>query len=111
MSGDWIRVADALEIEIGGAAVARYEGHQIAVFRLGESDFRAVDNLCPHEGYPLVLSEHQALGDDPQAVVPLLAALRLLDSPLRERQVRRNSEEAVRFIGAGKPPRRLTTAP
>jgi len=57
------------------------------------------------------LSEHQALGDDPQAVVPLLAARRLLDSPLRERQVRRNSEEAVRFIGAGKPPRRLTTAP
>jgi nitrite reductase/ring-hydroxylating ferredoxin subunit len=54
MSGDWIRVADALEIKIGGAIVARHEGHQIAVFRLGESDFRAVDNLCPHEGYPLV---------------------------------------------------------
>jgi hypothetical protein len=57
------------------------------------------------------LQEHESLGHDPQAAVPLLAGRRLLESPLRERQVRRNSEEAVRFIGGGKPPRRLTTAP
>lgn len=54
MSSEWIQVGAVAGIDIGGATVVRHEGRQIAVFRIGESDFRAVDNLCPHEGYPLV---------------------------------------------------------
>ena len=31
----------------------KLDGRQIAVFRLTGDEVRAVDNLCPHEGYPL----------------------------------------------------------
>ena len=38
----------------GGARVFRSGGDQVAVFRLEDGQIFAVDNRCPHEGYPLV---------------------------------------------------------
>jgi nitrite reductase/ring-hydroxylating ferredoxin subunit len=39
-------------IEDGGVRTVKVEGHQLAVFRRGEQ-LHAIDNRCPHEGYPL----------------------------------------------------------
>jgi nitrite reductase/ring-hydroxylating ferredoxin subunit len=38
----------------GRARVLRASGRQIAVFHCDDGALRAIDNLCPHEGYPLV---------------------------------------------------------
>lgn len=42
------------EIPQGGSRVWRVEGRQIALFRTDAETVYAVDNACPHEGYPLV---------------------------------------------------------
>ena len=58
MSESWIRVCPEAEFELGKARVAKGEAagkrYQIAVFKTEEGRYDAVDNLCPHEGYPLV---------------------------------------------------------
>lgn len=46
---------------------------------------------------------------DPRGALPILALIRLLASPLQERRVRRSAHEAIRFLGEGKPPERLTS--
>ena len=48
-----IRVPGA-DLPTGGQILVRSGGRQIAVFRLQSGDLYAVDNQCPHEGYPLV---------------------------------------------------------
>jgi nitrite reductase/ring-hydroxylating ferredoxin subunit len=50
----FLRVLGAGEISPGQAKVVRVEDKQIAVFRIGEDKYYAIDNRCPHEGYPLV---------------------------------------------------------
>ncbi len=58
MSELWISVCPETEFELGKAKVAKGEEsgkrYQIAVFKTEEGRYDAVDNLCPHEGYPLV---------------------------------------------------------
>lgn len=50
---NWVRVGRSDEIEDGRAkVVAVTDGERIAVFRDGTT-FRAVSNLCPHQGGPL----------------------------------------------------------
>src|SRR5690349_20450440 len=49
----FVRVADAADIPAGGAKVVKSCGKQIAVFQPSEGQFYAIDNRCPHEGYPL----------------------------------------------------------
>ncbi len=43
--------SDALEV--GDVKVVKRDGQQVAVFRLQDGSLAAVDNRCPHEGYPL----------------------------------------------------------
>jgi nitrite reductase/ring-hydroxylating ferredoxin subunit len=50
----FVKVLNAGDLEPGQAKVVRVENKQIAVFRLEDNKFCAVDNRCPHEGYPLV---------------------------------------------------------
>ena len=49
----WTRVIDVDAIAIGAAATVRPDGKQVAVFRVDADSVWAVDNRCPHEGYPL----------------------------------------------------------
>lgn len=53
MDGSWISAFPLAELSVGGARVA-HGPVPIAVFRLEEQTLYAVDNRCPHEGYPLV---------------------------------------------------------
>ncbi|MCB9673736.1 MAG: Rieske (2Fe-2S) protein [Alphaproteobacteria bacterium] len=50
---EWIEAFEAGALEPGGVRVVRHAGHQIAVFHRGADGLVAVDNRCPHEGYPL----------------------------------------------------------
>ncbi|WP_435181561.1 Rieske (2Fe-2S) protein [Halorussus sp. AFM4] len=48
----FVRVADADELREAGRTVARADGRALALFH-HEGEFRAVDNRCPHMGFPL----------------------------------------------------------
>ncbi len=50
--GDWVRVAEAVQLAEGGALGARPLGHPVAVFRRGGKLF-ATDSLCTHAFVPL----------------------------------------------------------
>lgn len=50
---DWHRAFPLAELEIGQGRVLREGDKHIAVFRLQGDAVYAVDNRCPHEGYPL----------------------------------------------------------
>lgn len=52
MTQQWNRVLAVDELADGTAKTVRTAGEQIAVFRSGDAVY-AVDNRCPHEGYPL----------------------------------------------------------
>ena len=52
MAARWTRTIPVTEIPEGGARTVKRGGKQIAMFRAGE-EVHAVDNRCPHEGYPL----------------------------------------------------------
>ncbi len=49
----WERAFPLAELPQGGARLFRARGQQVAVFRPQENEVFAVDNRCPHEGYPL----------------------------------------------------------
>ena len=42
------------DLPAGGQTLVKSEDRHIALFRLPSGDLYAVDNQCPHEGYPLV---------------------------------------------------------
>src|SRR2546421_4293135 len=48
----FVRVAALTEVPVGGSLVVRAGGHTIALFHTAEGIF-AVDNRCPHMGFPL----------------------------------------------------------
>jgi len=50
----WVTACRADELAAGAARVFREDGLQIALFRRATGELHAVDNRCPHEGYPLV---------------------------------------------------------
>src|SRR5216117_869113 len=50
----FIKVLNTRDLQPGQAKVVRVEEKQIALFRLDDGKCYAVDNRCPHEGYPLV---------------------------------------------------------
>jgi nitrite reductase/ring-hydroxylating ferredoxin subunit len=41
------------DVRLGEMKVFRYRGRELAVARTGEDEFRAVRNVCPHQGAPL----------------------------------------------------------
>jgi len=53
MDERWIRVLDLDALAAGAARVVRPAGKQIALWRIESGEVFAVDNRCPHQGYPL----------------------------------------------------------
>lgn len=49
----WVRACDAARLISSAAITVKIEGAQIALFRTAAGVVRAIDNRCPHEGYPL----------------------------------------------------------
>ncbi|GAB4557230.1 MAG: hypothetical protein Tsb0020_01180 [Haliangiales bacterium] len=49
----WVRIADDDAVRVGAPRTVRVDKHQIVVFRLPSGSLHAIDNRCPHEGYPL----------------------------------------------------------
>jgi len=49
----WTPLVPLAELAPGGMRVAKAGGRQVLVHRDGEGRLFAVDNRCPHEGYPL----------------------------------------------------------
>src|SRR5687768_4851344 len=50
----WTKAIELDAVPVGGARAVKREGHQIAFFRPVEHEVHAIENRCPHEGYPLV---------------------------------------------------------
>ncbi len=50
----WQQVVAMSEIAIGDRYLFREDKRRIAVFRIAGDEFYAIDDACPHEGYPLV---------------------------------------------------------
>jgi len=57
----WTKVCGLAEISVGSGTCARLGGAQVAVFRISESEIRAVQNVCPHSGAPVL---HQGMVGD-----------------------------------------------
>jgi nitrite reductase (NADH) small subunit len=51
---EWREIGLATEIERTGRLIARIEGREIGVLRVG-TELRAIRNRCPHHGGPLCL--------------------------------------------------------
>ncbi len=49
---EWIRAAALSEVPPGKPHPVRLKGHTIALFQ-EDGGLRAVDNRCPHMGFPL----------------------------------------------------------
>lgn len=49
----WVRAFALDELAVGGGRLFRQDDKHVAVFRVAEAELYAVDNRCPHEGYPL----------------------------------------------------------
>ena len=50
----WKEVCVSEALAPGEGRLVRVEGLKIAVFRSQDGALYAVDNACPHEGYPLI---------------------------------------------------------
>ncbi|MEZ4452959.1 MAG: Rieske (2Fe-2S) protein [Nannocystaceae bacterium] len=50
----WIPAFRLAELAVGDARIVQHQRQRIAVFRVGEAELHAIDDRCPHEGYPLV---------------------------------------------------------
>lgn len=68
----WTRVCALDDIPVGSGICVRIGVKQAAVFRLSESEVRSVQNICPHQGVPVM---HQGIvGDahgEPKVACPL----------------------------------------
>jgi nitrite reductase/ring-hydroxylating ferredoxin subunit len=53
MTDLWTRACSLDSLPVGGRRIFKRDGHQIALFRPERDAVYAVDNLCPHQGYPL----------------------------------------------------------
>lgn len=54
---DWTTAFALNDLAPGQARLLKTDTHRVAVFRLQDGAVFAVDNACPHEGYPLVQGE------------------------------------------------------
>jgi nitrite reductase/ring-hydroxylating ferredoxin subunit len=52
-TANWHNLGPLEQLETNGRALTKIEGRQIAIFAT-ESGLYAINNRCPHEGYPLV---------------------------------------------------------
>lgn len=51
--GNWIRVLDNDSLSTDKPRALKAQGRSIVLFRLADGGTHALDNRCPHEGYPL----------------------------------------------------------
>ena len=51
---EWVTALQLEELPVGGAHLFSSGDHRVAVFRTAPDTAHAIDNRCPHEGYPLV---------------------------------------------------------
>lgn len=82
----WVRIARCDSVPVREGRAVRLNGHEIAIFNLGER-FLATDNQCPHQGGPL--SDGIVAGDS--VVCPLHAWRIRLDSGQVERPAREHA--------------------
>jgi nitrite reductase/ring-hydroxylating ferredoxin subunit len=54
MEREWVSAGPLAQLPVGEPRLVRHGRRQAAVFLLEDGQLRAVDNRCPHEGYPLV---------------------------------------------------------
>ena len=54
MSTGWTAAFPLSKLPVGGGRMFTQDRDQVAVFRIDEETLYAVDNRCPHEGYPLI---------------------------------------------------------
>lgn len=54
MESHWTPAFPSATLAPGGARLLSAKGHRVAIFRVESGEIYAVDNACPHEGYPLV---------------------------------------------------------
>ena len=52
-NSDWVDIGAADDFPLGYQGAIRVKNHTIALFRLNSGEFYAVNNTCPHQGYPL----------------------------------------------------------
>ncbi len=52
-AANWQATLDLDELKTGGMSVWKQDGQQIVLCRTEEDEVFALDNRCPHEGYPL----------------------------------------------------------
>jgi len=50
----WTPAFSLDQLPVGGSRLFKRGRDQVAVFRLEEDELYAIDNRCPHEGYPLI---------------------------------------------------------
>ncbi len=50
----WVPALQLDDVPVGGARLFSHGEHRVAVFRGEADEAYAIDNRCPHEGYPLV---------------------------------------------------------
>ena len=50
----WVQAFSVQHLPVGGAKLFKQGREQVAVFRPSDAEIYAVDNRCPHEGYPLI---------------------------------------------------------
>jgi len=55
----WETVFPLTELPSGGVRTVKRGAQQVAVFRVSEGELFAIDNRCPHEGYPLAQGARQ----------------------------------------------------
>ncbi len=53
MNTRWHDAFDLSSVPVGGVKTLRHQDDRVAVFRLDDRVLHAVDDRCPHEGYPL----------------------------------------------------------
>jgi nitrite reductase/ring-hydroxylating ferredoxin subunit len=53
MTSRWTHALNEGDLPSAGATVFKHAGDQVAIFRVEDGRIFAVDNRCPHEGYPL----------------------------------------------------------
>ena len=53
MTAQWTPVCPSEALAPESTRVFKHDGHQVAIFRTAQGTAYAVDNRCPHEGYPL----------------------------------------------------------
>ena len=52
VESNYVRIASVADVEKAGAKTVIAAGHTIALFAY-DGDFFAIDNRCPHMGFPL----------------------------------------------------------